>query len=62
MTETYAAVQAALERALLRVVAVHVDQLPDLPRPAFLPDPPRPSRAAARAEMDALIARGRKRA
>jgi len=62
MTETFAAVRDALERALLRTVPVVVESLPDLPRPWFLPVPPPPKpTAAARAMVDAAIAKGRRR-
>jgi hypothetical protein len=61
MTETFAAVRDALQRAVVPVFGVVMDAMPDLPRPWYLPEVRSPSRAVARAGMDALIAQGRRR-
>jgi hypothetical protein len=60
MTETFAAVRDALQRAVVPTFGVVMDAMPDLPRPWYLPEIQSPPRAAARAQVDALIARGRR--
>jgi len=61
MTETFVAVRDALERAAVAMFPVVMEQMPDRPRPTYLPEIPPPSKAAARVQMDALIAKGRRR-
>ena len=60
MTETFAAVRDALQRAVVPTFGVVMDAMPDLPRPWYLPKMQPSSRVAARAQIDALIARGRR--
>lgn len=66
MTETFVAVRDAVRDglhplfALVVEPAVRYQTMPDLPRPSYLPEIPPPSKAGARAAMDALIAKGRR--
>ena len=60
MTETFAAVRDALQRAVVPTFGVVMDAMPDLPRPWYLPEIQSRPQAAARAQVDALIARGRR--
>ena len=53
MTETFAAVRDALERAAAPVYLVKMDQAPRLPRPAYLPKEP----AQTRAQYTAALAK-----
>ena len=61
MTETFAAVRDALERAVVPTFGVVMEAMPALPRPWYLPEIQPPSRTAARTQMDALVAKGRRR-
>ena len=56
MTETFVAVRDAIQRTAAPTYGVVLEQVPDLPRPWYLPEPPPTNKSQGAALMDALAA------